>query len=159
MSTLRVRVLFLAVLLLAVCASRTSAQTVSANLSGFVNDPTGAVVPGANIVLTNQASKDKRSAVSNSSGFFSFIAVPAGTYSVQVSQTGFGTFTEKNIELHPSDERTLTDIKLKIGIVETSITVNSAASAIDTTGEKSALITAEAIKRLPVEGRDDERAL
>jgi hypothetical protein len=154
MSTLRVRVLFLAVLLLAVCASRTSAQTVSANLSGFVNDPTGAVVPGANIVLTNQASKDKRSAVSNSSGFFSFIAVPAGTYSVQVSQTGFGTFTEKNIELHPSDERTLTDIKLKIGTVETSITVNSAASAIDTTGEKSALITAEAIKRLPVEGRD-----
>jgi hypothetical protein len=130
------------------------AQTISANLSGFVNDPTGAVVPGAKIVLTNQSSKDKRTATSNDSGYFSFTAVTAGTYQIHVQRSGFSSFVEKNIQLHPSDDRTLTDIKLAIGTVDTTVTVDSAAATILNQGEKSVLITADDIKRLPVEGRD-----
>jgi hypothetical protein len=130
------------------------AQTISANLSGTVNDPTGAIVPGARVTLTNEASKDVRETRSDSAGFFSFAAVPAGTYQVEVKLQGFSAYVQRNIILHPADKRNLTDIKLAIGTVETVITVNSTSNLIDPEGAKSTLITAEDIKRLPVEGRD-----
>ncbi len=130
------------------------AQTISGDLSGFVNDPDGAIVPGARVVLTNQDSKDKRESKSDSSGFFSFASVPAGTYQVEIQLKGFASFVESGIVLHPAEKRTLTNIKLSIGTVETVVTVNSASSAIANEGAKSVLITADDIKRLPVEGRD-----
>ncbi len=143
-----------ALCLAAAGAMPVAAQTISANLSGFVDDPTGAVVPGAAVTLVNQASKDKRTTTSNSSGYFSFTAVPAAIYQVRVQRAGFESFVEKDIELHPSDDRTLTNIVLKVGEVEQTVTVESASSVILNQGEKSVLITADDIKRLPVEGRD-----
>jgi hypothetical protein len=131
-----------------------SAQTISANLSGFVNDPDGAVIPGASVVLTNQDSKDKRVTKADSAGFFSFAAIPAGTYQVEVRTKGFSSFVERDIVLHPADKLTLTNVKLAIGEIETVVTVNAASAEILNQGEKSTLITADDIKRLPVEGRD-----
>jgi hypothetical protein len=131
-----------------------AAQTISANLSGFVNDPDGAVIPGASVVLTNQDSKDKRVTKADSAGFFSFAAIPAGTYQVEVRTKGFSSFVERDIVLHPADKLTLTNVKLAIGEVSTVITVQAASAEILNQGEKSTLITAEDIKRLPVEGRD-----
>jgi hypothetical protein len=148
----RLRLSALAVLLFA--ATIASAQTLSANLSGFVNDATDAKVPGAKVTLVNQASKDKRTTISNSSGYFSFTAVPAATYRVEVQRQGFQSFVEQDIELHPSDDRTLTNIKLVVGELDITVTVESASSVILNQGEKSVLITAEDIKRLPVQGRD-----
>jgi hypothetical protein len=135
-------------------ATPLAAQTTSANLSGFVNDPTGALIPGAQVLLINQASKDRRSTKSDSSGFFSFAAVPSGTYQVEIHIKGFESFVERDIVLHPADKLTLTNIKLGIGAVETVVTVEAASAEIINQGEKSTLITAEDIKRLPVEGRD-----
>ena len=155
MNMFKSRILLLACLLVAAgFLLSATAQTLSANLSGYVTDPTGALVPGAQIVLINQASKDRRTAKSSGAGYFSFTAIPAGTYTVEVRHDGFKSFAEKNIELHPSDDRTLTDLKLEVGAIETTVTVSSAASAINAQGEKSVLITADDIKRLPVEGRD-----
>jgi hypothetical protein len=148
------RFFLLGALLLGPVASAAKAQTLSANLSGFVNDPDGAKIPDAMVTLTNQASKDRRATKANGSGFFSFTAVPAGTYSVEVRHAGFSSFIERDIELHPSDDLTLTDLKLPVGNVETTVTVAAAASTIVNQGEKSVLITADDIKRLPVQGRD-----
>jgi hypothetical protein len=132
-----------------------SAQTISANLSGYVNDPDGAVIPDSTVVLTNQANKtDKRTAKSNSAGYFSFSSVPAGTYQLQVQHQGFSSFVETGIQLHPADNISLTNVKLAIGEVQTVVSV-SASQGIDLNqGEKSVLITADDIKHLPVEGRD-----
>jgi hypothetical protein len=144
----------LVVMLLLGSAVHGLSQTISANLSGFVSDPTGAVIPNAQVTLTNTASKDKRTTKSNSAGYFNFTAVPAATYQVEVKSPGFESFVERGIILHPADDRTLTDIKLLVGAVDTTVTIDSAASAILNQGEKSVVITAEDIKRLPVQGRD-----
>jgi hypothetical protein len=149
------KALMLVLLLLVVFPARGRAQTISATLSGFVFDQTDAVVPGAKVTLTNQASKDKRVTTSNGSGYFNFTAVPAATYTVLVQREGFKSYEEKGIELHPSDQRNLTDIRLQVGAVESTVTVTTASSAAPpTTGERSVLITAEDINHLPVEGRD-----
>jgi len=60
------------------CASY--AQRFTGELSGTVVDETGAVVPAANVTLTNESSGDARRSVTNADGFFAFAAVPAGTY-------------------------------------------------------------------------------
>jgi hypothetical protein len=154
MSFLRLKYLVLAILLLMVFSAPSGAQTASGTISGFVDDPSGALIPGAKVILTNKATQDKRSTASNSAGFFNFTAVPPGTYSLAVQHQGFETFQENDIVLHPGDPRSLTDIKLKIGAVQDTVSVTAAQSTILTSGERSALITADDIKHLPVEGRD-----
>ena len=154
MSFSGLKMLIPALLIVALASAPGRAQTISATLSGFVLDQTGAVIPEAKVTLVNQASNDKRTTVSNGSGYFTFTAVPAATYSVKVQRTGFKTFEEKDIELHPSDERSLTNIQLQVGSVDFSVTVHADASSIPTSGERGSLINAEDIKHLPVEGRD-----
>lgn len=153
----RSNALWLAVLVVTLFAMvvPVSAQTIYANLSGYVNDPDGAVIPDATVVLTNQANKsDKRTTKSNSAGYFTFNSVPAGTYQVEVQRQGFQGFVEKGIQLHPADNISLTNIKLKIGEIDTVVSVNASQAENLNQGEKSVLITADDIKRLPVEGRD-----
>jgi len=64
------------------------AQTTSATLTGTVFDASGAVVGNATVTLKNEASGDLRATVSNGEGYFSFAAVPPGTYSVIVEKDG-----------------------------------------------------------------------
>ena len=52
------------------------AQRFTGELSGTVVDESGAVLPGANVTLTNEASGDQRRSVTNADGFFAFAAVP-----------------------------------------------------------------------------------
>jgi hypothetical protein len=58
------------------------AQTLTGQLSGIVTDQTGAVIPNANITLTNQLNGDIRRTVSNSDGLFAIASVPTGEYTI-----------------------------------------------------------------------------
>ena len=139
----------------ALAPSALYAQGTTATLGGTVTDATGAVVPNAQIVLVNEASGDKRVSKSNGSGVFSFSGVPTGDYDVNIAAPGFAGFEQKSIHLDPGDQRTIRDINLSVGSATASIEVKSAADTINLdSGEQSALISAEDIKHLSVEGRD-----
>jgi hypothetical protein len=131
-----------------------SAQVISGTISGTVQDSTGAIIPNASVVLTNQATRDHRTSTSNSSGLFSFTGLPSGDFSISVTAPGFQLFTEKGIHLDPGDSRDLRDLKLQIGGANTVITVQAETYIPLDTGENSHLITAEQIQHLSVEGRD-----
>lgn len=77
-----------------------STQT-SSSISGTVKDPTGAVIPGAKVVLSNQDNKSTRSLKSNGEGFFYIAGVPAGIYEVSISSKGFENWNVTGIEVHP----------------------------------------------------------
>ena len=66
----------------------TYAQRMTGELSGSVVDESGGVIPGADVVVTNDASGAVRRSVTNSDGFFAFSALPAATYTVKVSISG-----------------------------------------------------------------------
>src|ERR1700732_3188574 len=59
-------------------------QLTTADILGTVTDSTGAVVPNANVTLTNLGTNEKRTAQTNSSGDYSFTLLPVGHYSVTV---------------------------------------------------------------------------
>jgi hypothetical protein len=140
------------VLLLLACFA--SAQT-SSSISGTVKDRAGAVVAGAKVVLTNEANKATRSAKSNGDGFFLFASVQPATYSVDISYSGFETWTVTGITIHPGDELSIPKISLQVGAVTESVTVTAEVAGVSlNSGEHSTLITSDQIKRLSTVGRD-----
>src|SRR5579871_4914758 len=129
------------------------AQTTSASLSGVVSDTTGALIPQANVILRNTKSHDLRHTTSSGAGIFRFNAVPAGTYSVTISMKGFQTLVTRDIELHPNDNVSMSELHMKVGAEDVSVTVE-ANTDIATNGERSSLITAKDIQKLSTVGRD-----
>jgi hypothetical protein len=130
-------------------------QVGSASLSGIVQDPTSAVVPGATVTLKNVASGAVRTGSSNGSGVFNFAAVPSGDYSLTVTMKGFGQLSRTGIHLNPQDSIDLPALVLSVGEASTSVTVNNEVSALPLdSGQLSSTITANDLDRLSVVGRD-----
>jgi Carboxypeptidase regulatory-like domain len=129
---------------------------VTSQLTGIVTDQTGAVIPDARIVLKNDLSGDVRRTVSNSEGYFTFAAIPAGTYTVTIEAQGFAGWERKGVVLSSGDRRTLTDIIL--GLAGTTATVDVSANPDDIaqvdTGEKSAVISEKQVQNLSLVGRN-----
>jgi hypothetical protein len=73
------------------------AQSNAATLTGTVEDKTGAVIPNASIVATNEASGVTRSTISDGRGVFSLVGVPVDTYDVLVSAPGFNSLLRKGV--------------------------------------------------------------
>ena len=71
------------------CAPFLQAQSIFGTITGTISDATGAVVPRADVILTNKTSGDVRRSTSNSDGYFSFSSVPAAQYDLLVTAAGF----------------------------------------------------------------------
>src|SRR5439155_16933753 len=86
--------------LLAVMVARTPyAQVLFGSIVGTVTDPSGAAVPQATVKVTNQDTNETREVATNEAGGFVLSTLPAGTYSVAISKTGFKTFTAQGTPL------------------------------------------------------------
>ena len=81
-------------LLLLLCAALFSrAQLYTGSLTGLVTDPSGAVVPGADVTLTNIDRGTHSNAKSGGAGRYLFRSLPPGDYSLQVQAPNFDTYT------------------------------------------------------------------
>jgi outer membrane receptor protein involved in Fe transport len=129
------------------------AQTTS-NIEGTVKDPQGAVVAGANITAASSSPAVERTTKSDENGFYRIAALPAGTYAVTVSGSGFANSTFQNVEL--TVNRTLSlDVQLEVGKVTEQINVTAEAVLIDpTTAATGATVTPLQIREMPVNGRN-----
>src|ERR1035438_1290287 len=74
-----------------------SSQVLYGSMVGTVTDSTGALVPGAAVTVTQAQTGETRSATTNDSGDYTVSTVPAGTYSVSISKTGFEVFESTNL--------------------------------------------------------------
>ncbi len=77
--------------------STAAAQSNAATLTGTVNDPTGAVIPKATVIITDEASGVARNTTSDEAGFFSLVGVPVGNYDVKVSASGFNSLVRRGV--------------------------------------------------------------
>src|SRR5260370_18979265 len=111
--------------------SRVSAQAISGDIVGTVEDKTGAAVPSAAIEVENVATGVKTSATANDVGEFRFGNLPVGTYTIRVSKTNFTTTTVTNfaVELNKTNSITVT---LQIGQQSVTVEVSGAAPLINT---------------------------
>src|SRR2546426_10352909 len=82
-------------------------QETTGGVQGTVKDPQGAVVPGATVEVTGPALIGKKTATTDSGGYFHFEQLPPGIYSVSVNAAGFGPSTQSNLELKTGGLATL----------------------------------------------------
>ena len=124
-------------------------------LQGTVLDPTGAVVPGADVKISNTETGLARSMKSNGAGLYRFELLPVGTYELKVTMPGFSTATYANVGVAVSQTNTI-DVSLTPSTQATTVTVESTgAPLVDTDKTDVSLpITTRQIEDLPLNGRD-----
>src|SRR5579863_671801 len=130
-------------------------QSIYATLTGEVSDSTGAVIPGANVTLRNEASGDVRKTVTNSDGYFSFVSFPTGTYTVDVEASGFEKYEQKGLSFTGAENRTLSNIVLTVGSAAQTVEVAGATDIVAPvdSGEKSETLTVKQLQDFSVVGR------
>src|SRR5256885_14870290 len=84
--------------------SPSCAQTTNATVSGQVTDPSGGVVPGVTVVLTNLNTNVPYTTKTNNDGIYRFAAVQPGVYRANVMKDGFASIVKGGIDLHVQDE-------------------------------------------------------
>ena len=129
-------------------------QTSTTSLRGTIVDPKGAVVPGAEVIITNSATAYSRSTKTNGEGVYQFVEVPPATYSVSIKALGFGAVRVDNVRLLVNTPATLNQA-LQVQSVAETVEVLSQAPLVNT--EDASLghaFTADEMTTLPFEGRD-----
>jgi len=124
-------------------------------LMGTVTDPSGAVVPGADVKAVNQDTGLNRETKTNEAGQYRFDLLPAGTYQVRIVSKGFAEQVFGSVGLAVSQTTTI-DAQLTPAAQSTVVTVEAAgASLVDLAKtDVSAAITSGDIENLPLNGRD-----
>jgi hypothetical protein len=121
---------------------------------GTVTDSTGAVIPGATVVVTNQATGVARTLSTDASGFYSAESLVSGLYTVTVSQPGFQGNSTQGIQLD-AGQRRANNATLAVGQATAEVTVKAMAAAVNTeTAESGGTITGEQVSNLMLNGRD-----
>jgi hypothetical protein len=143
-------------LTLLVCISSAFGQASAglAGISGVVRDPSGAVVPGARVVISSDTQGALRTVNTNEDGLFSAPALaPGAGYKVEVTASGFAGYANKDITLLVGQNVNL-KIALTVAAGSTQIEVSTAVALVeDTKSDVSQVIDSQQIQELPINGR------
>src|SRR5512140_2132397 len=110
-------------LLFLITFSHTAFGQTGGTITGLISDPAGAVVPNAPVEAKNSATGVVLSAATSATGNYVIAALPAGTYEISVSLTGFKKYTRTGIEVQQL-QTSRVDISLEIGDSTQSVTVS-----------------------------------
>ena len=129
------------------------AADAPASLSGTVSDPTGAVIPGATVMLSNTDAGTSSQTLTGGDGTYSFAALPAGHYRIEVTSPGFKSQQQGPLELG-AGSTLKSDATLELASDTTTTEVSATTVQIDlTTTQVGETITAEKMTSVPLNGR------
>jgi hypothetical protein len=144
----------LLLVMLTVQPNRAFAQAAgSGTITGSVTDPTGAVVPGADVTIRNTDTRVERKIGATDAGLFTAVFLPPGHYEVQASKKGFATLLRKDLTLQVGQTLTI-NAALSVATAQQEVTVLGAAAVVD--AEKtdvSQVVSAADVSNLPIAGR------
>ena len=123
-------------------------------ITGIVTDPTGAVVRGAKITLTQVATGETTTATTGDVGTYIFPSLRPAAYNLSATSAGFATFAQTGVVLKADSALTI-NISLKVGNITESITVEANAAQVDvSTATLSQVVDQQRISDLPLNGRN-----
>ena len=144
------------ILLMAACLL-TWGQNVSSSVKGTVTEPSGAVKAGATCTLTNNGTRQKATAPTQSDGGFTFASVLAGNCTLTITAKGFKTLTLEKFEVTAAEVRALGTLPLSVGETRDSVTVTREATSIQVaSAERSSLINGSQL--VPFDGTFSDAA-
>jgi len=124
-------------------------------ITGTVTDPSGGIIVGAEVTVSNEARGISHTVKTNASGEYLVAGLPAASYEVAVLASGFAKFEEANVVL-AAGEKLRVDVRVSIGKVSEKMTVEaSSAPAVETqSSELSDTIGSKQIGQLELNGRN-----
>jgi len=142
------------ILLSALTVGKAQSGGATGTIVGTVVDSTGAVIPGAQVSITEADTNVTQQTTTSAAGTFSVASLKPGTYRVTVVAKGFSTTTALNVELTVASEARV-DLKLAPGSEQQTVNVNAEAISLDTeNGAIGQVVTGEEIVDLPLNGRN-----
>jgi hypothetical protein len=130
------------------------AQSTGGRVLGRVSDPSGAILAGVKVTLTNEATDVGRSVTTNDSGDYVFLEVQPGQYSLRFEQSGFTTNLRKGVTVDVNQVVTL-NMSLQVGQTKEVVEVTSEAPLVDTTTTQlGAVVNNRSVNQLPLNARD-----
>jgi len=141
-------------MLLAFSVLPAAGQSASGNIVGYVRDASGAAIPNVTVTAKMIEQQAVRSAETNAEGFYNLLAMPPGNYEMSFEAKGFERQTQTGLVLTVGQNLRV-DSALKVGAVETQVTVGAQAPLVETTSATlSGLIDDRRIVDLPLNGRN-----
>jgi hypothetical protein len=129
------------------------AQEGSATLTGFVQDPTKAVISGVKVTAIDTATNQRFEATTNNDGSYSIVALPVGPYQMQIEKPGFKTILKVDLFLHTQDALQV-NFEMAVGSTSESITVSGDTVNVNTTDASvSTVIDSKFVESIPLNGR------
>ncbi len=144
-------------LLLALCLLLVSpilAQSDTAQISGFVRDPAGLGMPGVSVALTNESTQVEKKTLTNDQGYYVFVSVLSGYYTLTCEMDGFKKFVKTRNKLDAGVNIGI-DAKMEIGEVNETVSVVADASPLQSdTATVAKLIESKQIEKMMLNGRN-----
>jgi len=125
----------------------------SATITGTVTDPSGAVVPAADVIIRNIDTGIERKTQTSDAGLYTAPFLQPGHYEIQAGKTGFAHVLRKDLTLQVGQTLTI-DLGLSVQATQTAVTVTGEAPVVDTSKtENSQVVSEQAVNNLPIAGR------
>ena len=126
-----------------------------AGIQGTISDSSGALVPGARVILKELETGRTQEATTSDEGFYRILGLAPGSYSLTVEKTGYKQSVSENVTVRAENIQGV-DVILEIGEITATVTISDeAVTQIETENANvSKAITPEEVKRLPQVGRD-----
>jgi hypothetical protein len=148
---------FITLVLLGLCCvvsgRMAMAQVDQGTITGVVKDTTGAVIPNANVTLTNTDTGFILQRKSDARGNYIFSPIKIGNYSVSAAASGFETTTQENVHLNIQDRLSI-ELTLKPGSAKETVTVTAAPPLLQDESSVGQVMSAESIDATPLNGRN-----
>src|ERR1700757_1455675 len=130
------------------------AQVDTGSITGTVTDPSGAVVSGARVTLTNEGTAAALAVTTGSDGSYTFSPVKIGSYKIEATAQGFKTITQSNIVVNVS-ANVLVNLKLQTGSVSETVEVTSSVPVLQTQDASvGQVMDSRNVNNLPLNGRN-----
>jgi hypothetical protein len=138
-------------MLLALLVAASAGAQTTGSVTGTVSDSSGGRIPGATVVLINEAQATRSTPViTNNQGVYTFPTVVPGTYSVEASLSGFQTVVRKGLAISRGDRVQVENLSLVASAVTASIDVMDAAPLVQAaSGERSSTVARQQLENLP----------
>src|SRR5882762_3979844 len=134
-------------------AGHAYAQVAGATLTGTVKDSSGAVIPNAQVLITEVATGVTRTVSPVAAGLYTAPNLLPGSYDVRVSATGFSTQLQKGVTLTVGAQQVL-DFTMKVGQMTQTVEVTTEAPTVElTSSELGATVNSTTVRELPLNGR------
>lgn len=135
-----------------VCLAGTALAQFTGNIEGVVQDPTGAAIAQAKLVLTNVATQVAATATSDAAGNYRFLSLAPGTYKVTVQAPGFSN-AEARLTLQTNQTLNV-PISMRVGAATEAVTVTEEAPLVNTAETRTQLtLQTQSLSTLPLAGR------